>query len=57
MTKRPADSIPYEDWKAEKKRSLERVRVLKLQRALQTAMRKALSQKPDASPPRSPRRP
>ncbi len=55
MKKIPAESIPFESWKAEKKRSLERVRVQKLQQALKKAMDKALSQPPDASPPRMPR--
>lgn len=52
MTKTSRKSVPFEDWKAEKKRSLERMRVLKLQKALRDAMRRSLNQPPDMSPPR-----
>lgn len=56
MVKLPAQSIPFEDWKVEKQRSLERMRVLKMQQALQEAMQRTLAKPPDPSPPRKSRR-
>ncbi len=55
MVKRPGKSVPFEDWKLEKQRSLERLRVLKMQQALHEAMQKSLAKAPDPSPPRLPR--
>ena len=56
MVKLPAQSIPFEDWKIEKQRSLERMRVLKMQQALRDAMQRTLAKPPDPSPPRKPSR-
>ncbi|MEM8688449.1 MAG: hypothetical protein AAGF81_14040 [Pseudomonadota bacterium] len=54
MVKLPAQSVPFEDWKIEKQRSLERARVLKMQAALREAMQRTLAKAPDPSPPRKP---
>lgn len=62
--KKPAASIPFEQWRAEKKRSLEMLRDYKIREGLREeiaqdfvrAAERALGQAPDPSPPRAPRR-
>ncbi|MEM1199804.1 MAG: hypothetical protein AAGI06_10890 [Pseudomonadota bacterium] len=55
MAKLPGQSVPFEDWKLEKQRSLERVRVLKMQQTLREAMERALAKSPAPDRPHKPR--
>ena len=55
MAKLPGQSIPFEEWKLEKQRSLERVRVLKMQQTLREAMQRISAKSPDTPRPRKPR--
>lgn len=54
MAKLPGQSVPFEDWKLEKQRSLERVRVLKMQQTLREAMERALAKSPSPDRPHKP---
>ncbi len=50
MTKPSEPPMPAEEWKAMKKRSLERQRVANLQKALRRALKRSLTQAPPPSP-------